>query len=109
MERKELNHEQHRKITELVFGYEFGTVHKWLDETHEKPKDTSYHEHNHWLARHYVDAINKQYSDDTQRGVAYLHVVSDIAYLWKDWFLPQNETELRTYLTGRGIKLKPTL
>ncbi len=86
MERKELNHEQHGEITKLLFGYEFRLVHKWLDETYEKPKNDSYQEHNHWLARHHVEAINKQYSDDTKRGVAYLHVVSDIANIWRDWF-----------------------
>ena len=106
-EASSLKHEQRREITRLLFGYEFRSVHSWLDETYEKPKDASYHEHNHWLARHHVDAINKQYSDQIQRGAAYLHVVSDIANIWRDWFLPKNETEQWTYLTKRDIKLKP--
>ena len=101
-----MNHERHREVTEIAFGYKYVLVHKWLDGTYGKWVNTKHSQFNHWLARHHVEAIDKQYSDDTKRGVAYLHVVSDIADRWRDWFLPKNETELRTYLAKQGIKLK---
>ena len=107
-----MNHERHGEITRLAFGYEGILIHRWLDATFGKWANSKKSPFNHWLLRHHVEAIDKEYSDLTTRGVAYLHVVSDISSRWREYVLPANEQEMRDYLTLKGVKLehaKPVL
>ncbi len=92
-----MNHERHNKATEAIFYSPYTEVHEWLDETYGKWKKRGF-PYNHWLLRHYKEAIDKKYEAPRIRAVAYFHVVSDIAGRFEEIFLPENEEELRLFL-----------
>lgn len=96
--------EDHMVITELIFGEDHAKVHAWLDATFPKWTASNQSLFNHWIARHHVEAIVKEYPDEfTKQTVAFLHVVCDIASRWDQYFLPRNANQLRGFLMGKGI------
>jgi len=98
--------EDHWLLTKTVFRAEYKEVHKWLDSTFIEWIDSPYSPFNHWLKYHHIEAINTHYPNDLKRKyVAYFHVVCDITSRWGINYLPENEYELRKFLTRKGVIL----
>jgi len=82
--------DNHLLMDFMLFGKEHREVHDWLDMIFETQPGYS-----HWLDRHHLEAIKKQYQEGSQEYLsAYMHILSDWISHFQMAFVPVDRKDL---------------
>ena len=99
-----MDRKRHLSVDKFAFGEEYNEVHKWLDSTYPKHIGPNKNPYIHWLERHHLEAIEKQYSRySIKYNVAYIHVLFDWLNHFQIAFVPKNVDEAKEMLKSCGF------
>ena len=92
----------HLMADKFFWDEEYNDVHQWIDE-HFK-----YHAgrkpYRHWLERHNIEAIEKQYGNFTKRfNAGYMHILCDYLSHFGVAFVPKDRKEAEEMLKSLEV------
>lgn len=97
-----MDSKQHQRVDKAIFGQKFPNVHKWLEVFYTQ--HVGGNPFKHWLERHHLDAIHKEFGKNGMRAQsAIFHVLCD----WYSHFgvlaIPKDKEECEQLLKDAGV------
>ena len=90
------------RIDKMLLGESFSVVHKWIDGTFPKHKDTS--PYKHWIGTHDEETIRKKWGFGTAYyNSAIIHVIYDYLTHFGIAYLPRTPKEAEEQLDKLGV------
>jgi len=97
-----MKREEHLNVDRFYWNAEYPEIHQWLDKYY--PQYVNRNPYRHWLHRHHIEAIKKEYGQYTNKyNVAYMHILLDFLNAFSAAVVPKNKEDVSQWLKSFGM------